>query len=298
MATKLKRLNEQVIVITGASSGIGLATAESAVKQGAKVVLAARSENDLDRIVQRITDAGGEAIAVKCDVANRQDVQNVADQAIQRFGHFDTWVNNAGVGIYGRLHEVSDEDNRRMFDTNFWGTVYGSFVALAHLTTHGGALINIGSEASEVYTPILGMYSASKHAVKGFTDALRVEIEQIDKSPVSITLIEPPGIDTPFDEHARNYLPNKADLPGPLLDPEEVADAILSAAVKPTRITKIGMKTKINTFAANTMPGIVDKQAAKQSKKLSRAGEPEDNAEGALHTAGGGAQTHGNHPED
>src|SRR5687768_11356227 len=137
MSTQLKELDEQVIVITGASSGIGLCTAESAAKQGARVVLSSRSEETLEEIVQRITSAGGEATAVVCDVADRQQVQRVADEAVRRFGRIDTWINNAGLAIYGRLDEVSDDDNRRLFDVNFWGVVYGSLAALPHLRKQG-----------------------------------------------------------------------------------------------------------------------------------------------------------------
>src|SRR5689334_18874340 len=149
MSIKLKPLNEQVMVITGASSGIGLATAEAAAKEHVKLVLAARSESALKEIVGRINSAGGEAIAVTCDVAERQQVNRLAAAAIHRFGRIDTWVNNAGQGLYGRLDEVTDEDHRRLFDINFWGLVYGSLAALPHLKVHGGALINLGSEVSD-----------------------------------------------------------------------------------------------------------------------------------------------------
>jgi NADP-dependent 3-hydroxy acid dehydrogenase YdfG len=127
-----------VIVITGASSGIGLATAESAARKGAKLVLAARSEQTLNESARRINEAGGEAIAVVCDVASREQVERVADAAVKRFGRIDTWINDAGVSIYGRLDEVCEEDSRRLFDTNFWGVVNGSLAALPHLKRHGG----------------------------------------------------------------------------------------------------------------------------------------------------------------
>jgi NADP-dependent 3-hydroxy acid dehydrogenase YdfG len=158
MAIKLKKLKDQVIVITGASSGIGLKTAQSAAQQGAKVVLSARSGETLEDAVRLIKENGGEAISVVCDVADRSQVESLAQTAIQSFGRIDTWVNNAGLAIYGRLNEVSDEDSRRLFDINFWGVVHGSLVALPHLKAQGGALINVGSEVSEAYVPILGMY--------------------------------------------------------------------------------------------------------------------------------------------
>src|SRR5262245_47456037 len=116
-----KPIDEQVIVVTGASSGIGLATVYAAVEKGARVVLAARSKNALDEIASRINERGGEALAVACDVADWKHVELVADRAVERFGRIDTWINNAGVSVYGRLDEVSQDDSRKVFETNFWG---------------------------------------------------------------------------------------------------------------------------------------------------------------------------------
>ena len=296
MALNLKPLDEQVIVITGASSGIGLCTAESAARRGAKVVMAARSEKTLEEVTQRLAGEQCDAVAVCADVADRAQLQKVADEAINRFGRIDTWVNNAGLAIYGRLDEVSDEDNRRLFDVNFWGVVYGSLIALPHLRSNGGALINLGSEASEAVAPMLGMYSASKHAVKGFTDALRVEVEHVDKAPISITLIQPTAVDTPFDQHGKNYMDKAANLPTPMLDPQQVADAILSAAVKPTRDMRVGMMSKVNTFVSKNLPAIGDRMSAKQLKNLQRDEPPRDPS-GTLYIPGESGQVHGNHAE-
>ena len=294
MAAKLKPLNEQVIVITGASSGIGLCTAESAAKEGAKVVLAARSEGALGEAASRINAAGGEAISVVGDVSVRADVEKIAREAVGRFGRIDTWVNNAGLAIYGRLDQVSEEDSRRLFDINFWGVVNGSLVALPLLKQNGGALINVGSEVSEAYVPILGMYSASKHAVKGFTDALRVEVEQVDQAPVSITLIQPTAVDTPFDEHARNYLDQEAKLPSNMIEPQEVADAILKAATKPTRDVRVGGMAKVSTFIAKNVPGMADRMTAKQVEDLHRD-EPPRHPEGTMHTPSEDGRVKGDH---
>jgi short-subunit dehydrogenase len=295
MTISLKPLDQQVIVITGASSGIGLATAQEAARCGAKVVLGARSTNALDDIVDRIGSTGGQAFSVPCDVADREQVQRLADAAISRFGQIDTWVNNAGLAIYGRLDEVSDEDNRRLFDVNFWGVVYGSLAALPHLrASNGGALINIGSEVSDAAVPTLGMYAASKHAVKGFTDALRIEVERCDEAPVSITLIQPTAVDTPFDEHARNYMDKEPNLPTPMIEPEQVADAILKAATKPTPNIKVGMMSKVNAFVAKNLPSLGERMAVKQAEKLHRD-EPPRNPEGTLYYPGESGHTHGDH---
>ncbi|HEV7504297.1 MAG TPA: SDR family oxidoreductase [Thermoanaerobaculia bacterium] len=289
---EFKPLDQQVIVITGASSGIGLATAVSAAAAGAKLVLAARSEQTLTEIVKGIKDAGGDAISVAADVGDRQQVEKVAEAAIGKFGRIDTWVNDAGVSIYGRLDEVSEEDSRRLFDTNFWGVVNGSLAALPHLRREGGALINVGSEVSEAVVPLQGMYSASKHAVKGFTDALRVEIEEVDKAPVSITLIQPTAVNTPYPQHARNYMNQEAKLPSPKIDPQKVADAILKAATHHERDVKVGAGAVLDTTLGKIAPGLGDKMAAKQADRQ-QYNEPPRNPEGTLYKAGEGGQIHG-----
>lgn len=295
MSISLKKLEDQVIVITGASSGIGLATAYAAAKQGAKLVLAARSEQTLQNIVAQIASSGGEAIHVVCDVADRTQVEAVAEAARNRFGRIDTWVNDAGVSIYGRLDEVKEEDSRRIFDTNFWGVVNGSLVALPYLRRQGGALINVGSEVSEAVVPLQGMYSASKHAVKGFTDALRVEIEQLDKADVAITLIQPTAVDTPYPQHAKNYQDKEAALPTPQIAPEKVAEAILDAATHHRRDVKVGAMSKLNTTISKLIPSLGDKLSAGQAERQHYE-EPPRNPEGTLYVPGESGQTHGSGP--
>jgi short-subunit dehydrogenase len=282
---KLKPIEEQVIVITGASSGIGLATALLGAKRGAKVVMGARSKDVTAEIAAQIGAGGGEAIAIPCDVTSRSQVEQLASTAIERFGRIDTWVNNAGVSIYGRLEDVSEEDSRRLFETNFWGLYYGCLAALPHLRQNGGTLINVGSEVSEAVVPLQGMYSASKHAVKGLTDALRVEVEQVDEAPVSITLIQPTATDTPFPQHAKNYMGEEPKLPSPLDDPEDVAEAILKAATKPTRSKKVGAMSKINTATSKVAPRMADKMASTYVKRQQYDEEPR-HPEGTLDRAG------------
>jgi short-subunit dehydrogenase len=281
LSVKLKKLADQVIVITGASSGIGLATAESAARLGAKVILAARSKDALDAVAGRIHAEGGQALAFACDVSDRAQVDRLAEAAVARFGRIDTWVNDAAVAIYGRLDEVSEEDSRRLFDVNFWGLINGSLAALPYLKRDGGALINVGSEVSEASVPLLGMYTASKHAVKGFTDALRLEVEDVDKALVSISLIQPTAVDTPFPQHARNYQEKEPKLPDPKIDPQQVADAILDAAVTPTRSKKVGAMAVVNTTIAKLLPGVGDAMAAKQVDRQ-HYDEPPRHPEGAL----------------
>jgi short-subunit dehydrogenase len=292
MALSLKPLNEQVMVITGASSGIGLATALAAAEAGTKLVLAARSSQVLTTLAEHINAAGGHAVSVVADVSEPTDVNEIANVAIAKFGRIDTWVNNAGISIYGRVDEVSLDDQRRLFDVNYWGVVHGSLTALRFLRG-GGALINVGSEVSEATVPLQGAYSASKHAVKGFTDALRVELEEVEKLPVSITLIQPTAVDTPFPEHAKNYLTREPKLPEPQIDPERVAAAILDAATHHTRDKKVGLMATMNTLTAKLMPGIADKLSAKKVEQQLRDVPPQRDPNGALYQPSEDGRTHG-----
>jgi short-subunit dehydrogenase len=256
MKIQLKPLAEQVLVITGASSGIGLVTAMHAARAGARVVLSARNETDLNRAVHEIRRNGGRAIAVVADVANAADVDRLADHAIREFGRIDTWVNNAAVSMYGRVVDLSIDDMRRQMDVNYWGQVYGSLAAVRHMRTHGGALINVGSALCDRAIPLQANYCAAKHALKGFTDALRMELEEAGV-PIAVTLVKPASIDTPFFEKAKTYLDVEPQPVPPVYAPEVVTDVILTAAQKPTReIIAGGSGAKLS--AARFAPRLAD----------------------------------------
>ena len=258
MPTRLKPLNSQVMVITGATSGIGLTTARAAARNGASLVLAARDHAALDTLVAELRAAGAEALAVPTDVGAQNEVAALGRAAIQRYGRIDTWVNNAGISIFGRTQDVPLVDQEKLFQTNFWGVVHGSLVALELMRDSGGAIINLGSELSDRAAPLQGMYSASKHAVKGFTDSLRMEIEK-DNVPISVTLVKPAGIDTLFTGHARNYMEKEPELPAPLYAPELVADAILYAAENMQRDIYVGGASKLISMQSKVAPRAMDK---------------------------------------
>jgi short-subunit dehydrogenase len=294
MSQSNKALNDQVIVITGASSGIGLATARMAARRGAGVILVARNAEVLAAEQARLQAAGGRAIHVVADVGSREAVEGVAARAVEAFGGFDTWVNVAGLTIYGNLWDVEDRDSERLMRTNFWGTVNGSLVAVEHLKDKGGALVNVGSVASDLAFPLQGMYCASKHAVKGFTDALRMELLQ-DGVPIGVTLVKPTSIDTPLPHRARNYMDREPTLPPPIYRPEEVAEAILHAAVHPRREIYVGGAGKALSDFKAVAPNVYDVLAPAISAFERRKEKPRDPA-GALHAPTGGGQTRGDYP--
>lgn len=290
MKFRLKKIADQVMVITGATSGIGLTTARMAAQRGAKLVLVARNEDALKQLTFELSKKGTQVIHVVADVGIEEDVRKVGRAAIERFGGFDTWVNNAGISIFGRLEDVSMEDQRRLFQTNFWGVVHGSLVAVEHLKQHGGALINLGSEVSDHAAPLQGTYAASKHAVKGFTDSLRLELEA-EGAPVAVTLIKPAAVDTMFVEHAKNYLEVEPKLPPPVYAPEIVADAILHAAENFKRDVFVGAAAKVMSSTAHYAPRMLDSYMKRFLIGLQKSDMPaRDRSQHSLYGAGSNLQ--------
>jgi short-subunit dehydrogenase len=296
MHVSLKPLGDQVIVITGASSGIGLATARAAAGQGARLVLAARSANALSRLHDELSSTGAQVHVVPADVTRQEDVKNLADQAIQVFGGFDTWINNAGVGMYGRVEQPTLEDMHRLFETNFWGVVHGSLEAIRHLRSRGGALINVGSVVSDRAVPLQGIYAASKHAVKGFTDSLRMELED-EKAPISVTLIKPGAIDTPFSKNAKSFMNSEPQHVPPVYGPEPVANAILYCATTPVRDVFVGGGGKMQAAIGQLAPRLTDwlmESVAIPGMESGRPPRPRD--ENALDRSSERLATRGDYP--
>ncbi|HET7461074.1 MAG TPA: SDR family oxidoreductase [Longimicrobium sp.] len=258
MGVSLKPVDEQVIVITGADSGIGLATARLAARRGACLVLNSRNEPELARIAAELRRQHDAQVEWHCaDVADMRGMLETAEVAIRAFGRIDTWINNAGVSIYGMIEDVPLDDARRVFETNYWGVVNGSLAALPYLKANGGALINVGSILSDTYVPLQGHYTASKHAVKGFTDALRLELMH-QKAPVSVTLVKPGAIDTPYPQHAANFMDAEPKHPHPVYVPEVVARAILHCAAHPRRSVTVGGGGRVMALTGKDAPALND----------------------------------------
>ena len=282
----LKPLSQQTLVITGASSGIGLATAVEAAKRGARLVLVSREPTDLEAAAERCRAHGAEVETVAADVADAAVMGLVAERAAERFGGFDTWVNNAGASVYGLLWDIPEEDARQLFETNYWGTVHGSLTAMEHFRQRtgatSGALINVGSVLSDRAIPLQGHYCASKHAVKGFTDALRMEAEK-NGIAVSVTLVKPSAINTPYPQHAANHMDREPALPTPAYAPEVAARAILSAAEKPLRDVTVGAKDGIVAVLGGIAPRLTDKLMESSFFEQQKGDQASGARRGALH---------------
>ncbi|HSK96667.1 MAG TPA: SDR family oxidoreductase [Euzebyales bacterium] len=234
-----RKLAGSVVVITGASSGIGRATAVRFAGQGAHVVLAARRDDALDQVALDCEEAGGRALAVPTDVTDGAAVDALAHEAVAEFGGIDVWVNNAGVSVFGRFEDVPAEDFDRVVDINLLGCVRGTRAALSHFRGRGrGTVINVASVYGRVGVPFATAYAASKFGVVGFGEALRQEL--LEDQDIHVTTILPAAIDTPFFQHAANYLGRRPRPPRPVHDAEIVAEAIVRCARKPQRERVVG----------------------------------------------------------
>jgi short-subunit dehydrogenase len=253
---KLKPIADQVMVITGASSGIGLETAREAARQGARVLLVARAADTLAEGVAEITAAGGTADYKAADVGDAEAMRAVAAHAVQRFGRIDSWVNNAGTTIYAPIADTPDDEHAQLFRTDYFGVVHGTRAALPHLKAHGGALITVGSIGSDMPAPMLGAYSAAKHAVKAYVEVLRMELND-EGAPVAVSLVKPGGVDTPIGDHAQNHGHGKARIPPPVYDPKLVADAILHCAVHGTREITVGGLARAQVLTYQHFKGVM-----------------------------------------
>ncbi|MFW5968502.1 MAG: SDR family oxidoreductase [Persicimonas sp.] len=252
--TRRLPVEDQVIVITGASSGIGLATARMAARRGAKVVLVARSKRKLETVVDELRGRGDEATYVVADVAQAQQVERAADIACERYGGIDTWFNNAASSILAPISEVDLDDARRLFEVNFFGMIHGCRAALPALrASEGGLIVNMGSLLSDRSVPLQGMYAATKHAVKAYTDTLRMELER-ESAGVAVTLIKPTSVNTPYAQHGMNMLDVKPSLPAPIYDPDVVARAVVDVFERPRRDVYIGAPSRILSLIGMALP--------------------------------------------
>jgi NAD(P)-dependent dehydrogenase (short-subunit alcohol dehydrogenase family) len=263
-----------VVVLMGASSGIGRETALRFARKGAKVVVSARGEEGLDSLVEEIRREDGEAIAVPADTSGFDQVKAVADRAVEVYGRLDTWVHLAAVGLFATFEETTPEEFRRVIDVNLMGQIYGAMAALPQIKREGGgALIHVSSMGAKRSIPLQSAYCASKHGIDGFLESLRVELRR-EKLPISVTQVMPATINTPFFDKARTKLGVKPVAPPPIYQPGIVSEAILHAAENPARDLVVGGAAKAVILSQALSPRLVDVLLRVRGFEVHYTGEP------------------------
>ncbi|HEY4613891.1 MAG TPA: SDR family oxidoreductase [Citricoccus sp.] len=254
----LKPLSEQVVVVLGASTGIGRESALRLAERGAKLVVAARNESALQSLTDQIVSDGGQAVHVVCDVVDPVQVEAVAQAAVDTFGRIDTWVNVAAVLVQAPFGETEPEEFRRLMEVNYLGQVHGALAALPRLReAGGGALIAISSVEGLVATPWQSAYSASKHAVEGVIDGLRRDL-RAEGVPISVTSIKPATINTPLFTNAGHNMAVEPQGPPPVYPPSVVADCVVYAAEHPVRDLWAGGAARALALGQGFAPRLMD----------------------------------------
>lgn len=258
-----RRLRDTVAVVTGASSGIGRATALALADRGAAVVVTARREEALAGVVQECRDRGAEAMALPADVTDHVAVEGVAGQAVGRYGRLDIWVNNAAVNVYGRLEEAPVDTWHRVVETNVFGTYHGLRAALPWMHEQGsGVLVNVSSVVGKVGSPYQSAYVASKHAIRALSDCVRQEL--FDAPGIAVSTVLPGPVDTPLFENAGNYTGQEIRPIKPVIPADRVAATIVSCAARPRREAIVGGSTMQILGFNRLLPGLTERVMARQ----------------------------------
>jgi short-subunit dehydrogenase len=262
-----RKLSESVVVITGASSGIGRAAAVKFAKAGSSVVLAARRANLLEDVALECRDQGVQALAVPLDVTDYDGVQGLARRTAESFGRVDVWVNNAGVSLFGRFEETPWDSYRQVIETNLFGYLHGARAAIPYFREQGrGVLINNASMAANVGQPYTSAYVASKHAIKGVGMSLRQELR--DAPGIHVCTVLPAVIDTPLFEHAGNYTGREVRAMPPVYRADKVANTIVALAAAPRRHAYVGNSGRMMSLQQVLLPALTERLIAEMVERL------------------------------
>jgi short-subunit dehydrogenase len=269
------------VVVTGASSGIGRATAAAFAREGAQIVLAARREELLREVAQECRDLGGDALPVAIDVTDPDACTALAAAAVERFGRIDVWVNNAAVTAYTRFGEEPVAEVQRVLDVTLLGQVHGARAALQRFREQGsGVLINVGSVLSVVPSPYQSAYVMAKHGVRALSACLRTEL--LDAPGIKVCTVMPGPVDTPLFDHAANRTGWALKAPRPTLDPEDVAEAIVACAKRPRRERYVGWSARLTALQHAVAPGLTERAAARGVRREQFREEPAEPTSGNL----------------
>ena len=264
----------KVVVITGASAGVGRATAKEFASQGAAVGLLARSRDGLAGAVGDVTRLGGEALAIPTDVADAQQVEQAAAQIESRFGPIDVWINNAMVSVFSPVLQMTAEEYKRVTEVTYLGVVYGTLSALRRMHPRDqGVIVQVGSALAYRSIPLQSAYCGAKHAISGFTDSLRCELIH-DKSNVHLTMVQMPALNTPQFDWVKSRLPREPQPVPPIFQPEVAARAIAYAAEHHPRELWVGGPTLEAIIANKVFPGLLDRYLARNGYDSQQTDEP------------------------
>lgn len=268
------RNTKKVVVITGASAGLGRAIARRFAQDGAKIGLIARSLEGLQGAKSDVEKLGGEALIIQGDIADPETSEKAAQMVEEEFGEIDIWINNAMVSVFSPIKEMKPEDYRRVTEVTYLGVVYGTLAALERMLPRDrGVIIQIGSALAYRGIPLQSAYCASKHAIKGFMDSLRSELIH-DKSNVRASMVQMPAMNTPQSSWAKSRLPNRPQPVPPIYQPEIGAEAVYFVAHNERREMYVGYPTVEAIVGNKIVPGYVDKYLAKGGYKSQQTDEP------------------------
>jgi NAD(P)-dependent dehydrogenase (short-subunit alcohol dehydrogenase family) len=265
----------RVVVITGASSGVGRATARAFAAGGAHLALLARGREGLDAARVEVEQAGGEALILATDVTDPDAVDKAADAVEREYGPLDVWVNNAMVSVFSPVAQLEPEEIRRVTETTYLGTVYGTLAALRRMLPRGrGAIVQVGSALAYRGIPLQAAYCGAKHAIQGFTESLRTELLH-DRSGVKVTMVQLPALNTPHFSVVKSRLPRHPQPVPPIYQPEIAAEAIVWAADNPDRRELwVGGSTVRTLLADKVAPGLLDRYLARAGYDAQQTDKP------------------------